>query len=133
MNGSSILYSSARQYLLLITSRAPWGQLKLPTMTFADLTVQAARVEQGQGNEQGLLDEVRLALRERQAVHLERVAVEGSETTQRAESRRRRLDVSQSVHALTGSSIVPPGCRRPARGPCAACRTSSLARWWDGR
>ena len=60
MNGSSILYSSAREYLLLITSRAPWGQLKLPTMSFADLTVQAARVEQGQGNEQGLLDEVRL-------------------------------------------------------------------------
>ena len=87
MNGSSILYSSAREYLLLITSRAPWGQLKLPTMSFADLTVQAARVEQGQGNEQGLLDEVRLALRERQAVHLERVAVEGSETTQRAGSR----------------------------------------------
>lgn len=46
-NGSSILYTSAREYLLLITSRAPWGQLRLPTMSFADLSVQAAPAEQG--------------------------------------------------------------------------------------
>ena len=35
-NGASILYSSAREYLLMITSRTPWGQLSLPTMSFAD-------------------------------------------------------------------------------------------------
>ena len=39
VNGASILYSSAREYLLMITSRAPWGQLGLPTMNFADVTV----------------------------------------------------------------------------------------------
>ena len=36
-NGASILYSSAREYLLMLTSRAPWGQLSLPTMSFADV------------------------------------------------------------------------------------------------
>jgi len=45
VNASSILYSSAREYLLLITSRAPWGQLRLPTMSFADLSVRAAAAE----------------------------------------------------------------------------------------
>ncbi len=38
-DGASILYSSAREYLLLLTSRAPWGQLSLPTMSFADVTL----------------------------------------------------------------------------------------------
>ena len=46
-NGCSILYSSAREYLLLITSRAPWGQLTLPTMSFADLAVQATDARSG--------------------------------------------------------------------------------------
>ena len=39
VNGASILYSSAREYLLLLTSRAPWGQLSLPTMSFSDVTL----------------------------------------------------------------------------------------------
>lgn len=38
-NGASILYSSAREYLLLLTSRGPWGQLSLPTMSFADVAI----------------------------------------------------------------------------------------------
>ena len=38
-NGASILYSSAREYLLLLTSRAPWGQLSLPTMSFTDVSL----------------------------------------------------------------------------------------------
>jgi preprotein translocase subunit SecB len=42
VNGASILYSSAREYLLVITSRAPWGQLSLPTMSFADVAVTPA-------------------------------------------------------------------------------------------
>jgi len=42
VNGASILYSSAREYLLMITSRAPWGQLSLPTMSFADVAVSPA-------------------------------------------------------------------------------------------
>lgn len=42
VNGASILYSSAREYLLMITSRAPWGQLSLPTMSFADVAVTPA-------------------------------------------------------------------------------------------
>jgi len=38
-NGASILYSSAREYLLMLTSRTPWGQISLPTMSFADVAV----------------------------------------------------------------------------------------------
>ena len=38
-NGASILYSSAREYLLMLTSRTPWGQVNLPTMSFADVAV----------------------------------------------------------------------------------------------
>jgi preprotein translocase subunit SecB len=45
-NGCSILYSSAREYLLLITGRAPWGQVRLPTMSFGGLGVQATSAEQ---------------------------------------------------------------------------------------
>jgi preprotein translocase subunit SecB len=42
VNGASILYSSAREYLLMVTSRTPWGQLSLPTMSFADMAVTPA-------------------------------------------------------------------------------------------
>ncbi|MBW1953999.1 MAG: protein-export chaperone SecB [Deltaproteobacteria bacterium] len=33
-NGASILYSSAREFLLLITGRGPWGPFYLPTKNF---------------------------------------------------------------------------------------------------
>lgn len=33
-NGASILYSAAREYLLLVTSRGPWGPFHLPTVSF---------------------------------------------------------------------------------------------------
>lgn len=39
VNGASILYSSAREYLLMLTSRTPWGQITLPTMSFAGIAV----------------------------------------------------------------------------------------------
>ena len=39
VNGASILYSSAREYLLLLSSRTPWGQINLPTMSFTDVVV----------------------------------------------------------------------------------------------
>lgn len=39
VNGASILYSSAREYLLMLTSRMPWGQITLPTMSFAGIAV----------------------------------------------------------------------------------------------
>jgi preprotein translocase subunit SecB len=42
VNGASILYSAAREYLLIVTSRAPWGQLTLPTVSFADVEVTPA-------------------------------------------------------------------------------------------
>jgi preprotein translocase subunit SecB len=45
INGASIVFSSAREYLMLITSRGPWGQLRLPAMSFADLEVAAADEE----------------------------------------------------------------------------------------
>lgn len=34
VNGASILYSSAREFLITITSRGPWGQIALPTTSF---------------------------------------------------------------------------------------------------
>ncbi len=34
INGASILYSAAREFLLTITSRGPWGALMLPTFSF---------------------------------------------------------------------------------------------------
>ena len=40
-NGAAILYSSARELLLLLTSRMPWGQLSLPTVSFTDVTLNA--------------------------------------------------------------------------------------------
>lgn len=33
-NGASILYSSAREFLLTMTGRGPWGPFCLPTVTF---------------------------------------------------------------------------------------------------
>ncbi len=33
-NGAAILYSSAREFLLLITGRGPWGPFYLPTTNF---------------------------------------------------------------------------------------------------
>jgi len=36
--GASMLYSAARQYLLL-ASRTPWGQLSQPTMSFANVSL----------------------------------------------------------------------------------------------
>jgi len=47
VNGCSMLYSSAREYLLLITGRAPWGQVRLPTMSFNGLSMPAASAGQG--------------------------------------------------------------------------------------
>ena len=35
VTGASILYSAAREFILLVTSRGPWPALSLPTVTFA--------------------------------------------------------------------------------------------------
>jgi len=34
INGASILYSSAREFLITITSRGPWAPMVLPTISF---------------------------------------------------------------------------------------------------
>ena len=34
VTGSSILYSAAREFIMLITSRGPWPAVSLPTVTF---------------------------------------------------------------------------------------------------
>lgn len=34
INGASILYSAAREFLITITSRGPWGAVTLPTVSF---------------------------------------------------------------------------------------------------
>lgn len=36
INGSSILYSAAREFLLTTTGRGPWGALTLPTYSFLE-------------------------------------------------------------------------------------------------
>ncbi len=36
VTGVSILYSQAREYLLMLTARGPWGPLQLPTVSFID-------------------------------------------------------------------------------------------------
>lgn len=43
--GSSILYSAAREYLLLVTSRAPCGPIQLPTKSFAGPTPRAVEAD----------------------------------------------------------------------------------------
>jgi preprotein translocase subunit SecB len=35
ITGASILYSAAREHLLLVTGRGPWGPIQLPTASFA--------------------------------------------------------------------------------------------------
>lgn len=37
ITGASILYSAAREHLLLVTGRGPWGPMQLPTNRFAPL------------------------------------------------------------------------------------------------
>ena len=34
VNGSSLLYSAAREFLITVTARMPWGQVMLPTHNF---------------------------------------------------------------------------------------------------
>jgi preprotein translocase subunit SecB len=33
-NGASLLYSAAREYVLTVTGRGPWGAIMLPTLNF---------------------------------------------------------------------------------------------------
>lgn len=42
INGTSILYSAAREMILIMTSRGPWGPYQLPTVNFQTLSKQAA-------------------------------------------------------------------------------------------
>jgi len=37
INGASILYASAREFLITITARGPWPAVTLPTVSFLDL------------------------------------------------------------------------------------------------
>lgn len=41
VTGASILYSSAREFLLVLTGRGLWGPFQLPTVSFADYQPQA--------------------------------------------------------------------------------------------
>ena len=40
ITGASILYSAARELLLILTGRGPWGQLTIPLVSFMDLQVE---------------------------------------------------------------------------------------------
>lgn len=45
VTGASILYSQARELLLMMTSRGPWGAFQLPTVSFVDSSLAAHRTE----------------------------------------------------------------------------------------
>lgn len=44
--GVSILYSQAREFLLMLTSRGPWGPFQLPTVSFVDTRLQHQESEE---------------------------------------------------------------------------------------
>jgi hypothetical protein len=39
VSGVSIIYSAAREYLMVLTGRGPWGAFQLPTVSFVDARV----------------------------------------------------------------------------------------------
>lgn len=43
VNGSSVLYSAAREYVWMVTSRGPWGPYQLPTVNFSAMDVTLAK------------------------------------------------------------------------------------------
>ena len=43
VNGASVLYSSMREYLLLLTSRGPWGPISIPTVDFRRVKIKTKR------------------------------------------------------------------------------------------
>ena len=45
VTGASILYSSAREFLLTLMSRGPWEPLMLPTMSFTELAQKKGKKE----------------------------------------------------------------------------------------
>lgn len=51
VNGASMLYSSAREYLLLVTSRGPWPAVQLPTVSFLDLKPEKVNHETSDAEE----------------------------------------------------------------------------------
>lgn len=50
VTGASILYAAAREFLITITSRGPWGPLMLPTTSF--LTLHNKRQEAAKEDEE---------------------------------------------------------------------------------
>lgn len=45
VTGVSILYSQAREFLLMLTSRGPWGPFQLPTVSFVDARSEAQEAD----------------------------------------------------------------------------------------
>ena len=46
INGASILYAAAREFIITITSRGPWGAIMLPTTSFLAMYNQNESVEE---------------------------------------------------------------------------------------
>ncbi len=42
VNGTSVLYSAAREMILIMTGRGPWGPYQLPTINFQEMAHQSA-------------------------------------------------------------------------------------------
>ena len=43
INGSTILYASAREYLITVSSRGPWGCVTLPMISFNEMYKEAVQ------------------------------------------------------------------------------------------
>jgi preprotein translocase subunit SecB len=61
ITGASIIYSAAREYLMILTGRGPWGPFQLPTVSFTDVEVGL----EGQETSGGALEQARPKSRRR--------------------------------------------------------------------
>ena len=95
ITGTSIVYTSVRDFLMTITSRGPWGVLLLPTTSFTDVELRS------ESDDETLAATIRSALRERgplRLAELARVLDVPIPTLRRAAARLRR----EGVIELTG-------------------------------
>ena len=51
INGASLLYSAAREYVLTVTGRGPWGAIMLPTVNFQAFSASTVTAEAETGPE----------------------------------------------------------------------------------
>lgn len=60
INGASILYAAAREFIITITSRGPWGSFMLPTASFLKIYAQKHEVKERKGGDLDSPKEVKI-------------------------------------------------------------------------